>query len=62
MPIDIAICIDGTNSVDYKNSSVRNFARSIHADYTIFHDGPVNTVSGSDWIVIQKYVIDRLDK
>lgn len=63
--IDIAICVDGTKSQDYKNRSVENFYKSVQVGpygYKIYEPGPQNAATGSDWIAIRDRVVKRLDE
>jgi hypothetical protein len=64
--IDIVICVDGTNSHTYKNSSVRNFFHNVKVppENKIFHEGPrkMGGVTGSDWLTIRDEVIRELNK
>ena len=60
---DIVICVDGTNSQEYKNRSVENFYNSIKvpAENKIYEPGPQNGATGSDWVSIRDKIIKRLD-
>ncbi|GAA4343129.1 hypothetical protein [Flaviaesturariibacter amylovorans] len=62
--IDIVICVDGTNSKTYKNSSVRNFYHSVQAQEKVFHDGPSEGggIAGADWLVIRNQLRSDLDR
>ncbi|HRH49190.1 MAG TPA: DUF2235 domain-containing protein [Panacibacter sp.] len=59
--IDIVICVDGTNSQGYKNRSVENFYRAVHAEHKIYKPGPQNTVTGSDWVSIRDQIVKELN-
>jgi hypothetical protein len=59
--IDIVICVDGTNSQDYKNRSVENFCRSVQADIKIYKKGPQHGATGSDWTAIRDEVVRELN-
>jgi hypothetical protein len=59
--IDIVICVDGTNSQEYKNRSVENFCRSVHAQVKIYRPGPQKGATGSDWAMIRDEVIREMD-
>ncbi len=55
---DILICVDGTNSDTYRNSSVKNFYHDSGIDRKLkfYYPGPKSTFTGADWIAIRDQV------
>jgi len=60
--IDIVICVDGTNSQEYKHSSVNDFYRNVQAEVKRYYVGPQHSMTGSDWIAIRDFVIWEMDE
>lgn len=59
---DIVICVDGTNSGSYVNSSVKNFYRDVQG-IKIYEPGPTahGGISGADCVQIIEKVKERVD-